>query len=98
MPNLPSAGNFQEFKQELLEDSSLQENDKDEAIVKCKTLQYKFIVYDELLYKQNIKRYSDEDLFDKQLVIPKKYGSLVLKTAHDIILSGHLGIMKLLLK
>ena len=101
VPHLPSAGSFKEFKQEQLEDSCLQESwriHKDETIVKRKTLRYKFMVHDQLLYRQIMKRDSDEDLFEKQLVIPKKYRPLVLKTAHDVILSGHLGITKTLSK
>ena len=98
VPHLPSAGSFKEFKQEQLEDSSLQVSwrmHKDETIMKRKTLRYKFTVHDQLLYRQIMKRDSDEDLFEKQLVIPKKYRTLVLKTAHDVILSGHLGITKI---
>ena len=45
-----------------------------------------------------MRRESDEEPFEKQLVIPKKYRTLVLKTAHDVILSGHLGITKTLSK
>ena len=69
---------------------------KDEIITKRKTLRYEFILHDQLLYRQVLKRKSEEELFEKQLVVPAKYRTLVLQTAHDTLLSGHLGITKTL--
>ena len=99
VPQLPQVGNFEEFKKEQQDDPNLQilwDKMKDEIITKRKTLRYKFILHDQLLYRQVLKRESEEELFEKQLVVPAKYRTLVLQTAHDTLLSGHLGITKTL--
>ena len=99
VPQLPQVGSFEEFKTKQQGDEKLKDiwnKLEDGTITKRKTLRYKFILHEQLLYRQVLKRESDEELYEKQLVVPTKYRTLILKTAHDTLFSGHLGITKTL--
>ena len=97
IPQLPNIDSAEAFQKEQLGDLTLTkiwQKVETGEITRRKSMRIKFVKHQGLVYRQILDKHDDTELREKQLVVPKKYRDTVLKTGHDALLAGHMGMNK----
>ena len=99
VPVLPELGDRADFKEKQQKDPTLHQARKWAEIKKSKVSEKTkvattFKIIQGLLYRITYSIETEEEVHERQLVIPKKHRHIVMKLGHEAIMAGHMGINK----